>query len=83
VIRCTTLVLLAAVVAQAQGPSLRQRMLAAEDARASTPQEMAPLLQGLRSGDALLEDELIAKERPGSYRIAEPFLTEWILRYGS
>lgn len=32
--------------------------------------------------DALVEDELVTKERPGDYRIAEPFLREWILRYG-
>ena len=31
--------------------------------------------------ETLVEDELVAKERPGDYRIAEPFLTEWILRY--
>jgi hypothetical protein len=35
-----------------------------------------------RALEALLEDELVAKERPGAYRIAEPFLAEWILRYG-
>lgn len=31
--------------------------------------------------DKLVEDELVAKERPGDYRIAEPFLAEWISRY--
>jgi AAA+ ATPase superfamily predicted ATPase len=36
-----------------------------------------------RALDALIDDELIRKERPGDYRIAEPFLAEWILRYGS
>jgi len=36
-----------------------------------------------RALDALRDDELIAKERPGAYRIAEPFLAEWILRYGA
>src|SRR5439155_10071159 len=30
-----------------------------------------------RALDALVEDELVVKERPGDYRIAEPFLTEW------
>ena len=29
----------------------------------------------------LVEDELVVKERPGDYRIAEPFLMEWILRH--
>ena len=36
-----------------------------------------------RALDALLDDELVAKERPGAYRIAEPFFAEWILRFGS
>jgi uncharacterized protein len=36
-----------------------------------------------RALDALVEDELVVKERPGDYRIAEPFLTEWILRFAS
>lgn len=36
-----------------------------------------------RAVEALLDDELIAKEAPGSYRIAEPFLAEWVLRFGS
>jgi hypothetical protein len=36
-----------------------------------------------RALDSLLEDELVAKEGRGSYRIAEPFLAEWIRRYGS
>jgi cyclophilin family peptidyl-prolyl cis-trans isomerase/HEAT repeat protein len=40
--------------AQAQGSSLRDRMLAAEDARASGASEMAPLLQGLRAADPKL-----------------------------
>ncbi len=30
--------------------------------------------------ETLVEDELVAKERPGDYRIAEPFLDEWIRR---
>ena len=36
-----------------------------------------------RALDALREDELIAKQRPGAYRISEPFLAEWILRFGA
>ncbi len=36
-----------------------------------------------RAVEALLGDELIAKKAPGAYRIAEPFLAEWVLRYGS
>jgi hypothetical protein len=35
-----------------------------------------------RALEALLDDELVVKERPGDYRIAEPFLSEWILRQG-
>jgi AAA+ ATPase superfamily predicted ATPase len=31
--------------------------------------------------ETLVDDELVLKERPGDYRIAEPFLKEWILRY--
>ena len=33
-----------------------------------------------RALDALVEDELVSREAAGSYRIAEPFLAEWILR---
>lgn len=36
-----------------------------------------------RALDALVTDELVAREGPGSYRIAEPFLAEWIRRYGA
>ena len=36
-----------------------------------------------RALDALIEDELVARERPGAYRIAEPFLAEWIVRYSA
>jgi hypothetical protein len=36
-----------------------------------------------RAVEALLGDELVAKEAPGAYRIAEPFLAEWVLRFGS
>jgi hypothetical protein len=35
-----------------------------------------------RALDTLVEDELVLREGPGAYRIAEPFLTEWILRLG-
>jgi uncharacterized protein len=35
-----------------------------------------------RALDALAEDELVVREGPGAYRIAEPFLAEWILRLG-
>lgn len=35
-----------------------------------------------RALDALIEDELVLREGPGAYRIAEPFLAEWILRLG-
>ena len=33
-----------------------------------------------RALDALVEDELVSREAAGAYRIAEPFLAEWILR---
>lgn len=33
--------------------------------------------------DALLDEELMIKDRPGAYRIAEPFLAEWILRFAT
>jgi hypothetical protein len=36
-----------------------------------------------RALDALANEELVVKERPGAYRIAEPFLAEWILRFGT
>ncbi len=36
-----------------------------------------------RALDALVTDELVAREGPGRYRIAEPFLAEWIRRYGA
>ncbi len=34
-----------------------------------------------RALDTLVEDELVLREGPGAYRIAEPFLAEWILRF--
>ena len=36
-----------------------------------------------RALDALVTDELVARDGPGTYRIAEPFLAEWIRRYGA
>jgi hypothetical protein len=36
-----------------------------------------------RALDTLIEDELVLRERPGAYRIAEPFLAEWILEFTS
>ena len=36
-----------------------------------------------RALDALVSDELVARDDPGTYRIAEPFLAEWILRFGA
>ena len=36
-----------------------------------------------RALDALVTDELVAREGPGAYRIAEPFLADWIRRYGA
>ncbi len=36
-----------------------------------------------RALDALVEEEIVLREAAGSYRIAEPFLAEWILRLGS
>ena len=33
-----------------------------------------------RALDALVDEELVLREGPGAYRIAEPFLAEWILR---
>lgn len=36
-----------------------------------------------RAINKLVDDELVSREGPGRYRIAEPFLAEWIRRYGS
>jgi uncharacterized protein len=36
-----------------------------------------------RALDALVSAELVARERAGVYRIAEPFLAEWVRRYGA
>ncbi len=32
--------------------------------------------------DALVGDEVVAKLGPGEYRIAEPFLAEWVRAHG-
>ena len=47
------IVVLLLVAAQPQAPSLRQRMLAAEDARLPSDAAIAPLLEGLRGADEL------------------------------
>jgi AAA+ ATPase superfamily predicted ATPase len=36
-----------------------------------------------RALDTLVDDELVTKLRPGSYRISEPFLAEWIAVHGA
>ena len=36
-----------------------------------------------RATEALLAEELIAKQAGGAHAIVEPFLTEWVLRYSS
>jgi uncharacterized protein len=75
------------------GASRTQRLvlqaLAAEPADAITSTEYRHR-HGLPTGssvhralDALVEDELVAREGPGRYRIVEPFLAEWIRRYGA
>jgi AAA+ ATPase superfamily predicted ATPase len=33
-----------------------------------------------RALEALVKDELVARDKPGDYRIAEPFLAEWLRR---
>jgi cyclophilin family peptidyl-prolyl cis-trans isomerase/HEAT repeat protein len=43
----------------ARQPSLRERMLLAEDARAQTAEAVAPLLEGLRSADATLRRQAV------------------------
>ena len=75
------------------GASRTQRLvlqaLAAEPADAITSTEYRHR-HGLPAGssvhralDAVVEDELVAREGPGRYRIVEPFLAEWIRRYGA
>ena len=60
--------------------------LAAEPLRSATSREFRRR-HGLPGGssvqralDALVAEELVMREAAGSYRIAEPFLAEWILR---
>ena len=60
--------------------------LAAEPLRSATSREFRRR-HGLPGGssvqralDALVAEELVVREAAGSYRIAEPFLAEWILR---
>jgi uncharacterized protein len=36
-----------------------------------------------RALESLTTGELVTKLRPGSYRVAEPFLAEWVRRYGA
>jgi cyclophilin family peptidyl-prolyl cis-trans isomerase/HEAT repeat protein len=78
-VRTLAAVLVAAAVAQAQGPSLRDRMLAAEDARAASPEAMGPLLQGLRSRDPRLVVAAVRAlgrfERPHLAAQLMPFVT--------
>jgi hypothetical protein len=75
------------------GASRAQRLvlqaLAAEPADAVTSAEYRHR-HGLPTGssvhralEALVEDELVAREGPGRYRIVEPFLAEWVRRYGA
>lgn len=65
--------------AQAQGPSRRERMLAAEDARASSAAEMAPLLQALRANDSKLVVQAVRAlgrfERPSLVSQLLPFVS--------
>ncbi len=73
------LLVLLALAAQAQGSSLRERMLAVEDARASSASEMAPLLQGLRAGDSKVVIQAVRAlgrfERPHLVPQLLPFAT--------
>src|SRR5918995_879475 len=73
------IVVLAIAAIQAQGPSLRDRMLAAEDARAASATEMTPLLQGLRASDPKL---LIPAVR-GLGRLERPVLVTQLLPFVS
>lgn len=62
------------------GVRLRDRMLAAEDARAATASEMAPLLEGLRSPDASIAVQAVRAlgrfERPLLVKTILPFATD-------
>jgi cyclophilin family peptidyl-prolyl cis-trans isomerase/HEAT repeat protein len=67
------------VVAHAQTPAQRDRMLAAEDARVSTPADMAPLLQGLRATDPRVVAQAVRAlgrlERPALVKELLPLVT--------
>jgi cyclophilin family peptidyl-prolyl cis-trans isomerase/HEAT repeat protein len=78
-IRHALIAIVAAGTLQAQASSLRERMLAAEDARASSASEMAPLLQGLRGNDSRLLLQAVRAlgrfERPSVVTQLLPFVT--------
>jgi cyclophilin family peptidyl-prolyl cis-trans isomerase/HEAT repeat protein len=74
---CIVVLTIAAI--QAQGPSLRDRMLAAEDARAASASEMAPLLQGLRASDP----KLLIQAVRGLGRLERPVLVTQLLPFVS
>ncbi|MGH8188821.1 MAG: HEAT repeat domain-containing protein, partial [Steroidobacteraceae bacterium] len=61
--------------ASAQAPSVRDRMLAAEDARVRTAAGMAPLLQGLRAVDP----KLVVQAVRGLGRFERPELIDHII----
>lgn len=64
---------------QAQGSSLRERMLAAEDARASSASEMAPLVQGLRASDS----KVVVQALRALGRFERPHLVPQLLPFAS
>jgi len=74
------IVILLLVAAQPQAQTLRQRMLAAEEARAPADAAIAPLLEGLRSADEALASRaargLGRFERPAFARHLLPFLAD-------
>lgn len=69
------ILLVALAIAQAGGPTLRQRMLAAEDARVATDAAIGPLLEGLRSGDAVI----VARAARGLGRFERPAFVKHLL----
>ena len=68
-----------AVQAQAQGPSLRERMLAAEDARVASTEDMTPLSQGLRARDP----KLVVAALRALGRFERPHLVSQVLPFAS
>jgi cyclophilin family peptidyl-prolyl cis-trans isomerase/HEAT repeat protein len=74
------ILVLAGCVPHADAQTLQQRMLAAEDARVATDAALAPLLEGLRSGDEPLAVRaargLGRFERPGLVRHLLPLLAD-------